>query len=297
MSDDGSAGLLGPISRIFISQRLKLHYLDWGNEQKPLLLLVHGGRDHARSWDWVASDLRRDFHVVAPDLRGHGDSEWAVGSIYSLIDYVLDTAQLLKVVDRFPVYVIGHSLGGSIALHYTGIYPERVAKVIAIEGLGPSPDMIASFKDTPAPDRMLHWVREMQSLARRRAHHYATLDEAVQRMRDANPRLTEEQARHLTVHGAQREEDGSYRWKFDNFTRAVSPYLFNVGDARDIWGRISCPTLLIRGTESWASDPSKDGRADAFRNARVVNVEGAGHWVHHDQLAVFLRLAREFLEA
>jgi len=295
--DRGTAGFLGPISKIYISQRLKLHYLDWGNEEKPLLLLVHGGRDHARSWDWVASELRAHFHVIAPDLRGHGDSEWAVGSIYSLIDYVLDVAQLLKVVDRFPAYVIGHSLGGSIALHYTGIYPDRVAKVIAIEGLGPSPEMIASFAGTPAAERMLHWVREMQSLARRRAHHYATLDEAVQRMREANPRLTEAQARHLTVHGAQREEDGSYRWKFDNFTRAVSPYLFNVTDARDIWGRIACPTLLIRGTESWASDPSRDGRAAAFRDARVVNVNGAGHWVHHDQLDTFLRLARDFLGA
>jgi len=289
--------LLGPISRSYMSQRLRLHYLDWGNEEKPPLLLVHGGRDHARSWDWVASDLRRDFHVVAPDLRGHGDSAWAVGSNYSLIDYVLDVAQLLKVVDRFPVTIVGHSLGGSISLHYTGIYPERVAKVVAIEGLGPSPQMIESFKDTPAHERMLTWVREMQSLARRRPHHYATLDEAVARMRDANPRLTPEQARHLTVHGAQREEDGSYRWKFDNFTRAVSPYLFNVGDARDIWGRITCPTLLIRGTESWASDPSIDGRGAAFANARVVNVEGAGHWVHHDRLGEFLRVTREFLEA
>jgi len=295
MTTAGGAELLGPISRIFISQRLKLHYLDWGNEEKPLLLLVHGGRDHARSWDWVASDLRRDFHVIAPDLRGHGDSAWAVGSIYSLIDYVLDVAQLLKVVDRFPVTIIGHSLGGSIALHYTGIYPDRVAKVVAIEGLGPSPEMIESFKDTPADARMLQWVREMQSLGRRRAHHYATLDEAIERMREANPRLTSEQARHLTVHGAQREEDGSYRWKFDNFTRAVSPYLFNVTDARNIWGGITCPTLLVRGTESWASDPSSDGRGKAFKNARVVNIAGAGHWVHHDQLTVFLKTTREFL--
>ena len=295
MTTAGGAQLLGPLSRIFLSQRLKLHYLDWGNEEKPLLLLVHGGRDHARSWDWVAADLRRDFHVIAPDLRGHGDSAWAVGSIYSLIDYVLDVAQLLKVVDRFPVTIVGHSLGGSISLHYTGIYPDRVAKVVAIEGLGPSPKMIESFKDTPAHERMLTWVREMQSLARRRPHHYATLAEAIARMREANPRLTEEQARHLTMHGAQREEDGSYRWKFDNHTRAVSPYLFNVTDARDIWGRITCPTLLVRGTESWASDPSLDGRAAAFQNARVENVAGAGHWVHHDQLAEFLRLTRAFL--
>jgi pimeloyl-ACP methyl ester carboxylesterase len=287
--------LLGPISHIYISQRLKLHYLDWGNAEKPLLLLIHGGRDHARSWDWVAADLRRDFHVVAPDLRGHGDSQWAIGSTYSLIDYVLDVAQLLKLLDAFPVTILGHSMGGSIALHYSGIYPDRVKRVIAIEGLGPSPDMIASFKDAPANARMLHWLREMQGLARRRPHRYETLDEAIERMREANPRLTPAQARHLTVHGAQREEDGSYVWKFDNFNRAVSPYIFNVTDARNIWGQITCPTLLVRGTESWAGDPAIDGRADAFQNATAVNIPGAGHWVHHDRLGDFLRVVRDFL--
>jgi pimeloyl-ACP methyl ester carboxylesterase len=284
-----------PISEIFISQRLKLRYLDWGNAGRPLLVLVHGGRDHARSWDWVAADLRRDFHVIAPDLRGHGESQWAIGSTYSVIDYVLDLAQLLKLLDRFPVSLIGHSLGGSIALHYAGVYPERVKQIVAIEGLGPSPEMIESFKHRPASERMLHWIREMQSLARRHPHRYATLDEATERMREANPRLTDAQARHLTVHGTQREEDASYVWKFDNFTRAVSPYIFNVTDAQNIWSQISCPALLVRGTESWASDPKIDGRGKAFRNARIENIEGAGHWVHHDRLDAFLPLVREFL--
>lgn len=282
-------------SEMYVSQRLKLRYVDWGNEDAPTLLLVHGGRDHARSWDWVAEDLKRDFHVIAPDLRGHGDSQWAVGSSYSLIDYVLDVAQLLKQIDRFPVAIIGHSLGGSVSLHYAGTYPDRVAKIVAIEGLGPSPAMIESMKRVTAHERMLRWLCEMNELASRRPRRYATLDEAVARMGEANPRLTAEQARHLTIHGARRDDDGSYVWKFDNHTRAVSPYLFNVADARDIWGHVTAPTLLVRGTESWASDPSIDGRATAFRNARVVNVEGAGHWVHHDRLDVFLRVVREFL--
>src|SRR5262249_36358744 len=85
-----SAALLGPTSHYFYSQRLKLHYVDWGNPEKPPLLLIHGGRDHARNWDWVAEDLRRDFHIVAPDLRGHGDSQWAVGGSYAMVDYTLD---------------------------------------------------------------------------------------------------------------------------------------------------------------------------------------------------------------
>ncbi len=131
--------LIGPTSHYFHSLRLKLHYVDWGNHDKPPLLLIHGGRDHARNWDWVALDLRRDYHVIAPDLRGHGDSQWAIGSSYSMVDYTLDVAQLLDALKLWPVTIIGHSLGGAIALQYTGTFPERVKKVVAIEGLGPPP--------------------------------------------------------------------------------------------------------------------------------------------------------------
>ena len=285
--------MLGPTSHYFYSQRLKLHYVDWGNPEKPPLLLLHGGRDHCRSWDWVAADLRRSFHVVAPDLRGHGDSSWAVGSTYSMIDYVLDVAALLKTLALFPITIIAHSLGASVALQYAGIYPDRVSRLVAIEGLGPPPGLT---KPASAAARMLQWVREMQALARRRPKPYATLEEAVTRMQEANPRLTPDQARHLTVNGVLQAEDGTYAWKFDNFVRAVSPYLFNLDEAREIWGHITCPVLLVRGTESWAPDPAADGRARAFRHARVLNVDGAGHWVHHDQLAVFLRGVRAFLE-
>jgi pimeloyl-ACP methyl ester carboxylesterase len=285
--------LIGPTSHYFYSQRLKMHYVDWGNAEKSPLLLLHGGRDHCRSWDWVAADLRRDFHIIAPDLRGHGDSSWAVGSSYSMIDYVLDVAALLKTVDLFPITIVAHSLGASVALQYTGIYPDRVSRLVAIEGLGPPPGL---SKPASAVARMLQWVREMQALARRHPHAYASLEEATARMREANPYLSAEQAHHLTVNGVIRHEDGTYAWKFDNFVRAVSPYLFNQDDAREIWGGITCPVLLVRGRESWASDPETDGRGKLFRTARVVNVDGAGHWVHHDRLEVFLREVRRFLE-
>lgn len=291
MADDGQ--VLGPTSHYFYSQRLKLHYVDWGNADKPPLLLLHGGRDHCRSWDWVAADLRSAFHIIAPDLRGHGDSAWAVGSTYSMIDYVLDVAALLKTLDLFPITIIAHSLGASIALQYSGIYPDRVARLVAIEGLGPPPGIT---KPASAVARMLQWVREMQALARRHPKPYATLEEAVSRMREANPHLTAEQAWHLTVYGVIRHEDGTYAWKFDNFVRAVSPYLFNLEEAREIWGQITCPVLLVRGTESWAPDPEADGRAKAFRHAQTMTVEGAGHWVHHDQLGVFLKGVRRFLD-
>lgn len=287
-----SESILGPSSHYYYSQRLKLHYVDWGNATKRPLLLIHGGRDHCRNWDWVAQALRRDWHVIAPDLRGHGDSQWSIGGSYAVIDYTLDIAQLLESLDLFPITIIGHSLGGSVALQYTGTYPEKVRKIVAIEGLGPAPDTIV---ERPAHERMREWVSEMKAFARRHPRRYASLDEAIERMRDANPHLNEEQARHLTIHGTYRDEDGTWLWKFDNYVRAVSPYLFNVHEARELWSSITCPVLLVRGTESWASDPEKDGRARAFQDYQLVNVSRAGHWVHHDQLGHFLEIVRKFL--
>ena len=288
--------IIGPTSHYYYSQRLKLHYVDWGNSEKPLVVLVHGGRDHARNWDWVAQALRNNYHVIAPDLRGHGDSEWARGSEYAMVEYVVDIAQLLSQLDLFPVILIGHSLGGGIVLQYSGVYPEKVRKVVAIEGLGPPPHIIQQ-QSKHAHERMQLWIAQMRELAGRLSRRYKTLAEAVQRMREANPRLSETQASHLTVHGTNRNEDGTYIWKFDNYVRAQSPYRFNVDDAWEIWGRINCPTLLFRGMESWASDPEQDGRAKAFRNVKVVNVPAAGHWVHHDQLDIFLRAVQDFLNS
>ena len=287
--------MLGPASQFYISQRLRLHYLDWGNHGKPLLLLIHGGRDHAHNWDWVARELRSEYHIVAPDLRGHGDSAWAIGGMYTQSDFVLDMVQLLEAVRSYPVYILGHSLGGAVALHYTGTYPEKVSKLIAIEGLLAPPEVLDRRRGSGPSDRMRYWIGTMQDLARRQPKRYESVEAAAHRMQEANRHLSNEQARHLTVHGVARNEDGTYSWKFDNYIRALGPYQFSEEDLRSLWGRIACPTLLVRGLESWASDPEADGRMSAFQNARVANFERAGHWVHHDQLTRFLDVAREFL--
>ena len=114
-------------------------------------------------------------------------------------------------------------------------------------------------------------------------------------MRDENKHLSETQARHLTTHGLSRNEDGSWSWKFDNYVRSFSPVDISHDEVVALWGRITCPTLLVYGAESWASDPSKDGRMTAFGNARLEMFESAGHWVHHDRTADFIACAREFL--
>jgi pimeloyl-ACP methyl ester carboxylesterase len=285
----------GPTSRIYFSQRLRLHYVDWSNSSAPPLLMVHGGRDHCRNWDWLAEALQRDWHIIAPDLRGHGDSEWSKDGTYMMAGYVYDLAQLVHQLKVAPVTIIAHSLGGNIALRYAGLYPENVAKLIAIEGLGPSPRRIAERSATAFPERMRAWIDEQRGLSGRLPRRYASIEDAFRRMQGENKHLTPEQARHLTQHGVNQNEDGTYSWKFDNYVRSWPPYDMTTRNVEELWSRIACPTLLVYGKESWASNPDEDGRAKHFRNAEVVSFEGAGHWVHHDRLDEFIGLARRFL--
>jgi len=285
----------GPTSRIYFSQRLRLHYVDWGNPGAPPLLLVHGGQDHCRNWDWVAAQLRHDWHVIAPDLRGHGNSEWAHDGNYSMASYVYDLAQLVHQQELAPVTIVAHSMGGNIALRYAGIYPDKLRKLVAIEGLGPSPKMLAERAALPIAERMAKWIENTRALAGRLPRRYASIEEAFKRMQDENKHLSPEQARHLTQHGVNQNEDGTYSWKFANYVRVWPPYDIPQADTEQLWQRITCPTLLVYGKESWASNPETDGRAQHFSTARVVTFEHAGHWVHHDRLEGFLKLMREFL--
>ncbi len=290
-----SATTTGPTSHWYISQRLRLHYVDWGNEGAPAMLLVHGGRDHCRNWDWVAQALRDEYHIIAPDLRGHGDSQWMVGGSYAITDFVYDIAQLLHQTGLTPTVILSHSLGGAISTFYAGIYPETVRKLVSIEGIGLPPHGPKKREKQSASEKVVSWIDSVRKLSARAPRKYASLEDAFNRMQEENPHLTAEQARHLTIHGANQNEDGTYSWKFDNYVRNWPPYGLAEADIRHLWSRITCPTLLFRGSESWASDPVEDGRAGHFPDARLVTIEGAGHWVHHDRLDEFLGHVRNFL--
>ncbi|MBD3771055.1 MAG: alpha/beta hydrolase [Rhodobacterales bacterium] len=287
--------ITGPTSHSFMSQRLRLHYVDWGNEGAPTLILLHGGRDHCRNWDWVAQELRDDWHIIAPDLRGHGDSAWSSDGEYSPRANVYDLAQLIHQLNVGPVHIVAHSYGGNIALRYAGIYPEMVNKLVAIEGLGPSPKVLAE-RFAEAPDkRMRDWIEGKRAAAGRVPRKYPSLEDAYQRMKEENSYLSGEQARHLTIHGISQNEDGTYSWKFDNYFRVMTPYDMPQEDLEKLWNNITCPTLLLYGEKSWASNPAEDGRAKHFRNAQVKLYKDAGHWLHHDKLDEFVADLKAFL--
>ena len=284
---------LGPTSHRFISQRLALHYLDWGNSDAPPLVLLHGGQDHARSWDWVAQALRHDWHIICPDLRGHGDSAWSPDGSYSMPFYVSDLAQLIHQIGDAPVSIVAHSLGGAVALRFAGVFPERVRRLAVIEGLGISP--LDHKPETPVAERWRDWIVERRALSSRTLRRYPSLDQAYARMSEANPHLSADRVRHLTIHGTIRNEDGSYSWKFDNYVRSMLPMGVTDEELHELWHNVDCPVWLVHGADSWAHHPGKDGRADHFKQASVTSYERAGHWVHHDRFDSFVADLRAFL--
>jgi len=285
----------GPTSHSFVSQRLRLHYMDWGNPDAPPLLLLHGGRDHCRSWDWVAQELCADWRVIVPDLRGHGDSAWSPDGDYAFPAFVYDLAQLVHRLQLDQLTIVGHSLGGNIAVRYAGLYPERLRKLVSIEGLGPSPKLLAERQKIGLPQEMRDWIENKRRASGRQPRRYPSIEAAYARMKEENDYLTDDQARHLTIHGVDQNEDGTFSWKFDNYIHLHMPLDLTPEQLNELWRSISCPTLLCYGERSWASNPQQDGRAEHFTNAKVVTFPDAGHWLHHDRFDMFMSELRAFL--
>jgi pimeloyl-ACP methyl ester carboxylesterase len=285
------ASLAGPAARFYESQGLRLHYADWGNDAAPPLILIHGGRDHCRSWDEVARSLQPYLHVMAPDLRGHGDSDWAKGSSYSLSDYVYDLTRLMQSAAVQKTAIVGHSMGGMIGLMFAGTYSDKVSRLAVLDGV----TVLPGSPGAPIHEQIAQWVTQLDVIAERKAHNYRTIDEAIERISAHNKRLTPEQALHLATHGVKRNADGSYSWKFDEYQKARAPYRLSPDDHIALWSRINCPTLLLRGNESFLRDPEAAGVLAYFSQGHLVTIAGAGHWLHHDKLDEVLEVLRPFL--
>jgi pimeloyl-ACP methyl ester carboxylesterase len=282
-----------PTSHFYASQGIKIHYLDWGNKDAPTLLLLHGTRDHARSWDWTARALRDRWHVVALDLRGHGDSAWSPDGAYLLPYHLLDLVELVERLGPAPVTMVAHSFGGSVASRYAGIYPDRVHKIVFVDSLGPAPDTLENWDKEGPVNRSRNWIAQRRDEGQMQGRRLASIEDGAARMRKTNKQLTPEQAYHLAKHGLRKFEDG-YGWKFDPRVSMFAPEDFAVSGSA-YWQEITAPVLLLHGAKSWTTDPAKDGRAAFFKDPRCVTFEDAGHWIHHDALDEFLRLLNEFL--
>jgi pimeloyl-ACP methyl ester carboxylesterase len=283
-----------PSARSFRSQGLRLNYFEWGRADAPLALLLHGVRDHARSWDWTAAALAQDgWRVVALDLRGHGDSDWSPDGAY-LSSYLLqDLADLIDHLAVPKLTLIAHSFGGDIAGRYAAIYPERMDKLVIIDGMGPGPEIFAKWERQGGTARSREWLERRRQIASRPPPVFASLEEAAARMAATQPHLTPEQSRHLTRHGAQRSGE-SWAWKSDPLMAAYPPEDY-FAETDDVWRRIEAPTLIFWAGKSFTVDPISDGRASLIRDCRTVVYEDAGHWLHHERFDDFIAELRAFL--
>jgi pimeloyl-ACP methyl ester carboxylesterase len=239
--------------------------------------------------------MRDDYRVLAPDLVGHGESEWDVAGSYQFQDYVYDLAELVRSIGAPRVRIIGHSLGGRIALSFAGAFPEQVEKVIAIEGMGVSDETWIERYAAPGNERLRKWIEERRTLNAKAPAVYSSVDDVAQRIRSRNPRFTTEQAQHLAFYTVKQRPDGAYALRDDPAVMTARLFEFGVADRAALFGAVTCDVLLIHGAESWLPNPAQDGRDQLLRTVRTITFEGAGHWAHHDRFEEFVREARAFL--
>lgn len=284
-----------PTQHFFSSRGLKLSYFDWGNPDAPALVLLHGGLEHAHVWDKVAEALCDRWRIVVPDLRGHGDSDWSAGGAYGIADYIPDVVALIELLSIDKFSLVGHSLGGNIAIHYAAAYPEKVEKLCTIEGLGLSPIARKEKNKKSRLEQLRDWSDRVNLVGSREPRQYASAEEAADSIMRNDKHVDRETALHIATYGTRQVADGAFSWKYDENLKAWGVGDFGSPEPSDFWRAIECESLLVYGAESWASNPAADGRAKHFRQAEVVLVENAGHNVHHHQFEVFLAHLEKFL--
>jgi pimeloyl-ACP methyl ester carboxylesterase len=275
---------------------LTIHYLEWGEPADELIILVHGFLDHAHSWRPFVESLRgnnkKRLWIVAPDCRGHGDSGWVgAGGYYHFPDYVFDLHCLIENFGASRLGLIGHSMGGTISFLYTGTFPQRVARLVLIEGVGPPG---STFSD--APPRMKKWVAEVRERGRNHFRQYASIDAGASQLQQNNPRLSREFAVELARTGMRQNASGKWVWKFDPLHRTTAPQPFYTEQAIEFLRRIECPTLTVEGKESHQLKcTDKQERFQAISNRRHVVIDNAGHMVHQDNPEALAHTVSEFL--
>jgi pimeloyl-ACP methyl ester carboxylesterase len=285
-----------PRDREIVSRGLKLHYLEWGDPAAEPLILIHGFLDHARSWEPFVAALEKKLPapmwIIAPDCRGHGDSGWVgVGGYYHFPDYVWDLDRLVESLDVPTVTLVGHSMGGTISFLYAGTFPDRVRKLVLVEGIGP---IAMQFVDSPP--RMERWLPEVKALSHRKIVEYATLEKAAERLRRKNPRLKPELALELARSGMKQTDGGKWIWKFDPLHRTAAPQPFYSRQAVEFFRRIECPVLLVNGKESRQTPrPDIAERITAIARRSLAEIGDAGHMVHHDNPAELAEVVTAFL--
>ena len=277
--------------------------LTWGDPGAPKLFFLHGWMDTGASFQFLVDALAGDWYAIAPDLRGFGRSGWQPQG-YWFVDYVADLEALL---DAFApgeaANLVGHSLGGNIVMLYAGVRPQRVRRLVSLDGFGVPAEDIGL-----APTKIAKWL---DALADPPAFApYRDLEAVADRLQRTNPRLSRDKARFLAAHWAEVLPDGSARLASDPRHKLPFPTVYRIEEVYAVWRAIVAPTLWVAAMESnipqWLGDhPEGEGGVDNLAgvrrriahipHARLVTVADAGHMLHHDRPDAVAALIEPFL--
>lgn len=287
---------------------LRYHLQEWGDRaqatpQRPTLVMVHGWMDVGASFQFVVDALAvlpdSPQHIVAPDWRGFGLTGPSGSDSYWYPDYLGDLDALLDAVSPdAPVDLLGHSMGGNVVMSYAGVRPQRVRRLVNIEGFG----LPAARAEDAAP-RLASWLDELrQPMALK---DYASIDEVAARLRANNPRLAPDRAAWLAGHWARPDAQGRWQVLGDPAHKRSNPALYRVEEVLAIWRAITAPLLWVDGAETdigrwWHGRYTRaefDQRLDCVADCRRVTLADAGHMLHHDQPEALARVLQAFLAA
>lgn len=267
------------------------HVLEWAGGGATCVL-IHGYMDAAGTWDLVAPTLAENgLRVIAPDMRGFGDgARVPPGGYYHFPDYVADLAGILaEVAPDGPLFVVGHSMGGTITTLFSGAFPARPSKIALLEGLGP-PDMRAD----DAPDRMARWIDEVRNLSARPPRATFPRDEALRRLAMNHPNVPADVLATRLAHLVKDAGDGNVAWRFDPLHKTTSPVPFFSAVYRAFAGRVACPALFVSGGAAGWHPADEDARLGAFPRLRRETLDDAGHMMHWTRPLPLARLLLQF---
>ena len=280
-----------PEDRFLKADRLRLHYLDWGTAGKPPIVFLHGGGQNAHTWDFTSLTYRPDYHVIAIDLPGHGDSEWSETGAYGPADNVREVAALIDALGLPRFLLVGMSLGGMTSIAYAGGHADRLAGLVIVD-VGPElhsegTNAIRDFMATPETPQ------------------FDSVEQVVAQAKAFNPLRPEVSLRYSILNNLRQLPSGKWVWKYDTRFRGRPPEDAARAEERgqertlQMWDdvrRITCPTLVVQGELSkvfHAEDAAK--LATTLTHGEWVQVPNAGHTVQGDNPPAFIAEVGTFL--
>ena len=286
---------------------LRYHLQSWGDNSlvhpgRPPLVLLHGWMDVGASYQFLVDALAQadgfERWVIAPDWRGFGGTETPGADTYWFPDYLADLDQLLDaLVPSGQLDLLGHSMGGNVVMHYAGLRPQRIRRLVNLEGFG-----LPRTQPTQAPKRLLQWLDELKTPQDLRC--YADLAEVAARLQKNNPLLSADKAAWLAPHWSAQGADGRWHILGDPAHKRVNPVLYHVDEVLETWQLISAPLLWAEGDQTdvakwWGHRYSRDEfyqRLSVVPQVQRVVLTPCGHMLHHDQPEALARHLTRFLQ-